>query len=310
MKLLNLMGCIAFTACLFSCDNTDKKTSTAKIADSAVTEKQVVKPKNKPLPPTAGRTTTDFTVELQANFTKEQIAFLKSIETDFNAIANASEMSVFYHEKLPKVLELMNKKINQYDPEMAMTTEEINNKWDWFTAYMPYVKVALFCSECSTESYIVLNPLRDKAEVSKGKEDDTFFGALLTAYKIEDNKDEVICDKVPNNWVKLVNCDLCGTDILGNSKHLNTLQAINTGLKTGNLFEKDLKELWEQALPAQSTNYYHSKEVVLKELELIINTVDLSKKEKENLKNLRYLISVGKNIQFDCQKGNCQFMAM
>jgi hypothetical protein len=280
------------------------------VQDAAITQKQIVTLKSKLLPPTASRTAHDFTEALQANFTKEQTVFLKSIETDFNAIVNAEQMSAFYNQKLPKVLELMNKKINQYDPEMAMTTEEINKKWAWFTMYMPYVKVALFCSECSTESYIILNPLRDKAEVSKGKEDDTFFEALLTAYKVEGNKDEVICDKMPNNWIKLVNCDLCGTDILGNSKHLNTLQAINTGLKTGNLFEKNLKDLWEQALPAQSTNYYHSKEVVLKELELIINTVDLSKKEKENLKNLRYLISVGKNIQFDCQKGNCQFMAM
>jgi hypothetical protein len=90
----------------------------------------------------------------------------------------------------------------------------------------------------------------------------------------------------------------------------NTLTAVETAQKLGKLFDAELAELHKQSLPRPATNYYLPKEIVLKELESIINLASLNAKNKENLKNMRYLINVGKDIQFDCQKGNCQFLAM
>jgi hypothetical protein len=299
---------VAVAACTNpSSPNAAQTTSNAETKSILAT----TQPKKQPNePPQAQRNTENFDEKLANNFTQEQITFLKKIDQDFNSLRTASQMSDFYHNKLPKLLELLNKKINQYDPEAALPANEIDDKWAWFTAYMPYVKIALFCSECTTESYVLLQALRDKAEITEGKEDDTFFDALLIANKTEEVAKEQVCDKMPNSWIKLVNCDLCGADILGSSKHLNTLQALVKAKNVGSLFAQDLQNTWEEALPMTATNYYLDKETVLKELELIINTVELSKKEKESLKNLRYTINIGKNIQFDCQKGNCQFLAM
>ncbi len=299
---------------LFSCSNSNQSADTKQTTNKVnpATTATVLPPitTKKTPPPTANRTSINFEEKLMDSFTKGQVDFLKKIEKDYQTIKNPEDLAIFYREKLPQVVELVNKKINQYDPESAMLPAEVAEKWAWFTDYMPYIKVALFCTECTTESYVLVQPLRERAEITNGKSDDKFFDALLIANQTADIPANEVCDKMPNSWTKLVNCDLCGTDILGNSKYLNTLQAVQIAKKEGNLFAKDLQNLWEQALPMTATNYYFDKETVLKELELIINTVELSKKEKENLKNLRYLLSVGKNVQFDCQDGNCQFLAM
>lgn len=248
--------------------------------------------------------------KLNLFFTEPQLAQLKNVEKLFNAIKSAEDLASFYRNTLPEVLTLMAKKINQYDPENASTSETPSvEKWKWFNDYMPYISVELFCSECGVEAYIVVNSLRDKAELTPEKIDDLFFDALLINYGNQQNKDK-ICDKAPNNWVALVNCDLCGTSILGNNKHLNTLKAIEQAQKIGILFDKELIELHQQAIPYQAANYYLPKSTALDELEKIINLATLNKKEKETLKNMRYLISTSKDTQFDCQKGNCQFLAM
>lgn len=248
--------------------------------------------------------------KLNLFFTEPQLAQLKNVEKLFNAIKSAEDLASFYRNTLPEVLTLMAKKINQYDPENTVSSETPSvEKWKWFNYYMPYISVELFCSECGVEAYIVINPLRDKAELTPEKIDDLFFDALLTTYDNQKNK-EKICDKAPNNWVALVNCDLCGTSVLGNDKHLNTLKAIEQAQKIGILFDKELIELHQQAIPYQTTNYYLPKSAVLEELGKIINLTSPTKKEKETLKNIRYLISTSKDMQFDCQKGNCQFLAM
>ena len=66
----------------------------------------------------------------------------------------------------------------------------------------------------------------------------------------------------------------------------------------------------KQAIPYQATNYYYEKNKVLAEIENILLLTNLTKKEKETFKNMRYLLTISKDIQFDCQKGNCQFLAM
>jgi hypothetical protein len=260
------------------------------------------------LPPTAARNTNQTAQKLKEFFTEEQILQLKAVEKEFNAIKTAENLATFYQKTLPEVVLLVNKKINQYDPETSTAETSSFEKWAWFTDFMPYIHVNLFCSECGTEAYIVVNPLRDKAEITDTKADDLFFDALLTAYQGEQK--ELVCDKKPNNWVYLVNCDLCGADILGNNKHLNTLKALMKAQKESTLFEEDLNELRKQAMPYQVTNYYYPKEKVLKELEAIIALEGLTGKEKESLKNIRYLINTSKDVQFDCQTGNCQFLAM
>ncbi len=248
--------------------------------------------------------------KLNTLFTEQQITQLKNVEKLFNAIKTADDLASFYRNTLPEVLALIAKKINQYDPENSSSSETTSvEKWKWFNDYMPYISVELFCSECGVEAYIVINPLRDKAELTPEKIDDLFFDALLINYNNQQNKDK-ICDKAPNNWVALVNCDLCGTSVLGNNKHLNTLKAIEKAQKNGILFDKELIELYQQAIPYQTTNYYLPKSVVLDELGKIISLLSLTKKNKDTLKNMRYLISTSKDMQFDCQKGNCQFLAM
>jgi hypothetical protein len=76
------------------------------------------------------------------------------------------------------------------------------------------------------------------------------------------------------------------------------------------VFLPEVEQLWIETTPKVSNNYYYAKEEVLDELEQILTTVDLSNREKERLKNIRYLLNTNKTTQFDCQKGNCQFLAM
>lgn len=308
MKLLNQLCWGLFFLLLFSCNSTQKTDNVASTELGATLKTTEVTTK---LAPTASRGTDIIQKKLEEFFTEEQRLQLKSVEKSFSAIKTAEELAFFYQKILPEVVTLMDKKINQYDPEATSSDSSPVEKWAWFTDYMPYISVELFCSECGAEAYIVLNPLRDKAEITDGKVDDTFFDALLTAYKDGKSSDKnKICDKMPNNWINLVNCDLCGADILGNNKHLNTLTAIFKAQKEGKIFSEDLATLKQQALPNQTTNYFYTKEEVLKELEAIISLEGLTNKEKESLKNIRYLLNLGKDIQFDCQKGNCQFLAM
>jgi hypothetical protein len=308
MKLLNQLCWGLFFLLLFSCNSTQKTDNvTSTEPDVAVKKSEV----GTLPPPTASRGTDILQKKLEEFFTEAQRQQLKSVEKAFSNIQTAEDLAFFYQKTLPEVVALMDKKINQYDPETTSSNDSPVEKWAWFTDYMPYISVELFCSECGVEAYIVLNPLRDKAELTAGKVDDTFFDALLTTYKDVNGSDKnKICDKTPNNWINLVNCDLCGADILGNNKHLNALTAIFKAQKEGSLFSNDLAALKQQALPNQATNYYYPKAEVLKELEAIIALSGLTSKEKESLKNIRYLLNVGKEVQFDCQKGNCQFLAM
>jgi hypothetical protein len=293
--------------CAFSCSSPNTANQKTQLTNDLANNTQ----KPAELQNTAPRASKNMMYEekLQELFTATQQAELKTVEKAFNAIKNAEDLAIFYRQTLPTVLELMDKKINQYDPENTNTDNTNTEKWKWFTDYMPYISVEMLCSECGIDSYIVLNPLRDKAEITPEKTDDIFFDALLTAYTNPQDKEKTF-DKRPNNWIAIVNCDLCGASIFGNEKHLNTLKAIEKAQKQGALFAKELTELQKQAIPYQATNYYYEKNKVLAEIENILHLTNLTKKEKETFKNMRYLLTISKDIQFDCQKGNCQFLAM
>jgi hypothetical protein len=299
-----------FVLFAFSCNNSTNtaEKSTEVSANLTINTPESIKDIEN-MPPQAARDKGELDKKLAECFTNEQITQLKNVEKSFNAIQTAEDLAKFYRQTLPEVIALVNKKLNQYDPENVSSATQFAEKWAWFNDYMPYLTVELFCSECKEENYFVINALRDKAELTSSKEDDMFFDALLITYRDANNKDKV-CDKKPNNWVKLVNCDLCGADILGSEKFFNTLTAVEKAQKAGKLFDAELNELSRQALPQAATNYYLPKETVLKELENIIGLTSLSAKNKENLKNMRYLINIGKDMQFDCQSGNCQFLAM
>lgn len=262
--------------------------------------------KNTP-PPTAARGQHDFQEELAASFTNEQLTMLKNVETEFKQIKNAKDLANFYRQSLPDLVSLINKKVKKYDPE-ASNTENMVNKWRWISDYLPYITVETMCADCEAETYIVINPLRDKAEITPEIDDNLFFDALLATYQQEKQLDKVIIQ--PNaTWVVKVGCESCNADILGSGKHVKTLKILEKAKQT-TVFLPEVEQLWIETTPKVSNNYYYAKEEVLDELEQILTTVNLSNREKERLKNIRYLLNTNKTTQFDCQKGNCQFLAM
>ncbi|MFY7788648.1 MAG: hypothetical protein ACOVQA_12330 [Thermoflexibacteraceae bacterium] len=262
--------------------------------------------KNTP-PPAAARGQQNFDEQLAASFNNEQLAELKNIETTFRQIKTAKDLANFYRQTVPSLIELLNKKVKKYDPE-ASSNENMVNKWRWIADYMPYVTVETVCADCEAEAYMVINPLRDKAEITAENDDNLFFEALATAYQLDNQPDKVVLK--PNmTWIAKVGCDVCNADILGSGKHVKTLKVLEKA-KATTVFLPEVEQLWIETMPNVANNYYYAKEEVLDELEQILTTVTLSNREKERLKNIRYLLSTNKTTQFDCQKGNCQFLAM
>ena len=166
------------------------------------------------------------------------------------------------------------------------------------------------CSECDAEVLANIYELKYKAEETPDTVDNLFFETLELIFYEDWYETNNLWDGGGNsgNWHTMDGCDFCSYSNLGTFKIYDILYAIDEVQAATNLFDKRLNHLRYWTLGYCQYSYYAgSRESVLEELNDILETINLSDDEEQEVLDARMHWESNTEIQYDCEEGNCQY---
>jgi len=324
MKNLALILGIAFISFLFSCssrnqdDSTQNDSTQTTVAGDTLAETEaqfiddspVYHEKNEPTKTDMSKFSEDLSIDvkLKMMFTPNQIAFFEKVKKYYAEIKTPEQMEMFYTRTLDTVMVIIERQKQALTPSDYSADVENELYWTWFQEYMPYIQIALYCSECSVGPVKDIAPLLKKAQETESDIDDKFFDALADIFPHETN-DEILV-AAGNNFATYVmdGCDFCSYSTLGEGIMLKSLKKIQQLQSETNLFKSQLEYMFSMMLPTSTDNHYGvPKAKVINELEQIIKSIQLSEDNMQSVQKVLKDIKTKKDIQFNCKEDQCEY---
>lgn len=238
---------------------------------------------------------------LKTYFNQAQIRKILDYKDSFEKISNLNQFSGSYRKaiELKKILE---PDLNKQFEKLQQTGKNPNEEnFNWLTSFIPGLVPVMVAEGTMLNLSINYEAYLAKAQKTPEKSDDDFIKLMINSFG---NIETYYPRWFNQTW------DYGGCSYLGKGMHSKTLLSINNIVSKDKLFKKELDLVKDKVLSDILTwnTFCQTKEDVIKETKLIINTVQISSSEKINLeKRVRQFQKPGKNIQFNCNKATCTY---
>jgi hypothetical protein len=240
---------------------------------------------------------------LKKYFTPPQIIKIKKARADFYQIKTASELAYFYHVTLDTVRQIVDSRIPVFDNVEYSGDNSPDIHWAWFDDYFVSIKCDVLCSQCDYSAFINLVPLAAKAKETPEKEDDMFFELGLEAYGPDS---EVVHDGYGSindnqgNWTAMFLCDVCIVNMIGSGYHSKIIKRLEETSSARKYFKDEIDNYLTTSLNVNDQRFYHKKEDVIAEIDLMLTSPLLNEKQKTGLNETREKLNTSEKLQFEC----------
>ncbi len=310
MTIFKRIAILALFGLGWSCSGEQNATTEAQTNDSTAQETTPVStPVQDGLP--AELLSADVERSLKAQLGEASMAYINQLRTLFRNASTAQQMAEVYF-MADSVRGMFRTATAPKSDGEYPDPPTVEKEWAWLEQAVPFMRVRQLCSECGAELYLNLLAMSAKAQQTPETSDDLFFESLQAAYQpsYEDPDLQIFLPDGPTvSTVRLDGCDLCGYHRLGDGATTTILQKIERAKAASPLFAKPLTELMEEAVPNDYfTHFGSNKTEVAKELEAILQGIQLLPAQKLRLENLKAKLNTQKDLQFGCKKpGKCQY---
>ncbi len=254
-------------------------------------------------------TTIEFPASLRPFLSKTEIEKFAQAREYYFQITSSKELAHFYSVLLPELYEYINNGILKSHPEVEMSGDNAPvATWKVIKKYLPMIEVEVLCSECSTQPITNVQVMLAMAKKTPEKEDDYYFNFLMEIYGNKDMPEEIVYDGGGNNgnWFSMVTC-VCGYTNLGNGAILKFCKTSDKCFTAGSSFKKEIEQKRGLFFPSSYEKVFWGKEEeVTRELNAILKEVMLNEEETKAINQLKEKLKTDKEIQFDCQAGECK----
>jgi hypothetical protein len=257
---------------------------------------------------------------LYKHFDTLEVDLINRAVTESKAIASAAKLAHFYQVILRDSLQPLIEQKFRAGCRHNDYGSFADDDWDWISEGMPFIATRMSChngpagTTCVHEAPISLLPLRAIATQTPQPEDDLYFDVAIAIHTGTEPgaqvETEVFDGQEDYEPRQPGGCSGCTVGMLGDGHRSDVVRKLAQAAGARKTFNKAItSELNNLFASLKEERYYHSKDAILHELDLIITTGTGSKlltnREVATLQETQQWV-MAKEGGFDCGSGGCE----